>query len=765
MARREASGKKRIGFRGIVNIIAAFVIVASSVFPLATANAAPGDPAGPVTNAQIAQVSDGNGGWRATYAWSYTFGADTDTRPYLFYEFASVDNGSTWHALNHPNTAPYVISGTTNGETRSYTRTLGTYTGGGALQVTIYPAGGGSSGRNWNVGEDIQIAIIPLTEHQVTEGTKIFAGAMPTYSEISSLGNSTIRTATLEPEDVVENMADPVTSAAISQGLYGSNGEWIYSLAWNAPQSPAYYASRYDLFISFDGGTTWYFVESRNNGVPANSIPNYEYIGAIGYYNGYDGMRFNYFNNAEATQQTAIEPGDDVSIAVMPVRGYQTSGVSKYFDGSYPTYAEAQALGAQITIRSGTFEIPEELDPNAPVPPLTNLQIAQTLSNVTATWNPATGPNATSMYYYVFIREQGASTWNLTKTARWNDANPTTAQVGTGSNGSQTFVIYNTANQGTQHAFEDDQVYELAVVPETYMQNYNKTYSTMLPAYGDLENSGQALTTFTYGDLGQGGGEEEPEEPGEENPGNENPNNPGGGGNENPTVEWTTLSNNLPGQTLNLTNGDRTILNGTRGGVAVGNGAILKGTGTTHSLGVSAGGIIAPGLSPGTLTVLTNVNLAGQYQAEIQNSTLYDQLRVGEDYSGGGNAVVIQAGATLNTLLYTGWSFSAGDQLRIIDNRSETAVTGTFQGLAEGEEFVVSENSSAVAFTISYVGGDGNDVVLTAVNTAAAVGVPNTGLLRLVTQNPWTVTFLGIGSALVLLYAANHTKRTATTKR
>ena len=51
----------------------------------------------------------------------------------------------------------------------------------------------------------------------------------------------------------------------------------------------------------------------------------------------------------------------------------------------------------------------------------------------------------------------------------------------------------------------------------------------------------------------------------------------------------------------------------------------------------------------------------------------------------------------------------AGSKFTIIDNDGSDAITGTFQGVAEGG-FVSAGGQS---FTVSYVGGDGNDVVLT----------------------------------------------------
>jgi hypothetical protein len=71
------------------------------------------------------------------------------------------------------------------------------------------------------------------------------------------------------------------------------------------------------------------------------------------------------------------------------------------------------------------------------------------------------------------------------------------------------------------------------------------------------------------------------------------------------------------------------------------------------------------------------------------------------------------------------------DTFMIIKNDSTDAVTGTFTGLAQGATFVVS----GVTFQISYTGGDGNDVVLTATAVPATVTTPDTGVGSII-SNP-----------------------------
>jgi predicted outer membrane repeat protein len=65
--------------------------------------------------------------------------------------------------------------------------------------------------------------------------------------------------------------------------------------------------------------------------------------------------------------------------------------------------------------------------------------------------------------------------------------------------------------------------------------------------------------------------------------------------------------------------------------------------------------------------------------------------------------------ATLNIIL--GFTPALGQTFTIINNQSTAAVTGTFNGLPEGAVFTVGGSY----FRITYQGGDGNDVVLIAV--------------------------------------------------
>ncbi|WP_227000220.1 calcium-binding protein [Phenylobacterium soli] len=142
-------------------------------------------------------------------------------------------------------------------------------------------------------------------------------------------------------------------------------------------------------------------------------------------------------------------------------------------------------------------------------------------------------------------------------------------------------------------------------------------------------------------------------------------------------------------------------------------GGTLHGVGTIGALTVQSGGIVSAGDSPGTLnTGAVTLASGSTLQQEFGWGGQYDQLHV--------TGTVNLGGATLTSSILSGFSAAVGAHLTIIDNDGADAITGTFSGLAEG----ASLSAAGFSFTISYVGGDGNDAVLTV--TAAPVVTPVT---------------------------------------
>ena len=75
----------------------------------------------------------------------------------------------------------------------------------------------------------------------------------------------------------------------------------------------------------------------------------------------------------------------------------------------------------------------------------------------------------------------------------------------------------------------------------------------------------------------------------------------------------------------------------------------------------------------------------------------------------------VNGGVALNNAILTatvGYVPALSDSFLIIDNNDTDAVSGTFNGRSEGSTFVASGRT----LQITYLGGTGNDVVLTVVN-------------------------------------------------
>ena len=151
---------------------------------------------------------------------------------------------------------------------------------------------------------------------------------------------------------------------------------------------------------------------------------------------------------------------------------------------------------------------------------------------------------------------------------------------------------------------------------------------------------------------------------------------------------------------------------------------------TTVSLNILSQGLPVSGLGNGNyfdISAVTSFVVAADYGMSNGQQNLTFNADIDDIWvSGATNSQLAATGsvslgsATLAPTVAAGYTPTVGSQFTIVDKAPAGAVTGTFNGLAEGATLTINTHS----YTISYVGngpsGGGNDVVLTRVNDAAA---------------------------------------------
>jgi autotransporter-associated beta strand protein len=176
-------------------------------------------------------------------------------------------------------------------------------------------------------------------------------------------------------------------------------------------------------------------------------------------------------------------------------------------------------------------------------------------------------------------------------------------------------------------------------------------------------------------------------------------------------------------------------------------GQTLTGKGTVQgNLAVAAGATLAPGSTPGILTQVGNLTLAGETKIEIAGAGAagaadgYSQIQVT-----GNGTVTILSGATLTLVeTYTAFHPSASQMFTLIDNDGDASdpVTGTFSDRADGATVTVNGKT----LKLFYNGEDGNNVVFIEAGTTnppddGVAGVAISKTVAVVSESGTTDTF------------------------
>jgi autotransporter-associated beta strand protein len=180
-------------------------------------------------------------------------------------------------------------------------------------------------------------------------------------------------------------------------------------------------------------------------------------------------------------------------------------------------------------------------------------------------------------------------------------------------------------------------------------------------------------------------------------------------------------------------------------GVTIGSSGALGGIGRVRQI-IGTGGVLAPGDALGTLhSGSVSLNNASSFSTLIHGSTAgtgYSQLV--------SSGPINLGGATLGTSL-ANYVPLPGDVLTIIDNTGQAPITNTFAGLPEGTSLSIN----GYHFRISYVGGTGNDVTLTALGSTTTSLASNSATTTYGDQLVFTVlvtSSLGTPTGLVSFY-------------
>jgi hypothetical protein len=148
------------------------------------------------------------------------------------------------------------------------------------------------------------------------------------------------------------------------------------------------------------------------------------------------------------------------------------------------------------------------------------------------------------------------------------------------------------------------------------------------------------------------------------------------------------------------------VLSGVVGGTGVIGGTLTVGDGSSAPAYVTPGpeAVGPEGGGIGVLTIQkeTTFKSNGIYEFQISSKARKaDKLNA--------KGVAIESGATLDAFDRSNQVSPPGTRYFVINNTSQSAITGTFANLPDGATVTVGVN----AFQANYEGGDGNDLTLT----------------------------------------------------
>ena len=172
--------------------------------------------------------------------------------------------------------------------------------------------------------------------------------------------------------------------------------------------------------------------------------------------------------------------------------------------------------------------------------------------------------------------------------------------------------------------------------------------------------------------------------------------------------------------------------------VSAANNGTISGAGGTIGVLQVITGTVAPG---GTLnTAAVTLNSSTNYNVAVLSSSLAANLKT---------AAAINLGNAVLQVTSAPAGLAVGASFTIIDNTAAITVpvVGTFAGLAEGADVSGKDvNGNTITYTVSYIGGDGNNVTLKVKSVATATPAPSAPAQPMVPGQPALNKFTAIGS-------------------
>jgi autotransporter-associated beta strand protein len=210
---------------------------------------------------------------------------------------------------------------------------------------------------------------------------------------------------------------------------------------------------------------------------------------------------------------------------------------------------------------------------------------------------------------------------------------------------------------------------------------------------------------------------------------------------------WLTGHNTYSGPTV--LNGGTLVVDGVQTNSPIRlDGGLLCGLGRVGTLTGNLGGTVQPGV-----TALVFENRFFCQDVAFTSTTTFRPLLTSQDPGFENSQLQVTGtvdlgGSTLGVELFQNFKPTNGLSFLIIDNDGADPVVGTFAGLPEGAVF----GGGGLPFRISYVGGTGNDVVITRVaapaSTLSSITALGNGQMR--------VEGLGIGGVIYPIQAATN---------